>query len=321
MRVLRLVLAGWMMTVGLSSAENPLPEFELKGELLSADNLRWLPTGELEHPGIIKTEGLPGDTLGKYYLYYGPHNHEGIGLAYADSLDGPWKEFKGNPVVKGVAAPDVRWIEEKKKFFLWGHAKNAQTELWTSDDGIRFEHQGVSIKASTIGTKNATYTRCYRYPLERFGSNYLMLYSGYRPKSGKRSIWLAHSKDAIQWTQLETPLVEPVEGENLQLYCPAFLRWQGRNYVVYADGTGWRGGNLKYVEVDPHFASVGAGGERRLLLAPPEELAHRLRSPEFLLEGDLLHMISGGGRHPRRIVHATAPVAGGKTKTGEKGKD
>ena len=103
--------------------------------------------------------------LGRYYMYYAPHKHIAIGMAYSDSLDGAWTECKNNPVIKGPSAPDIRWIEEQVKFYMWGHRKNPRTELWTSEDGIRFEHRSVSITAKNIGTRNASYTRVYKYPL------------------------------------------------------------------------------------------------------------------------------------------------------------
>ncbi len=287
---------------------DPLPDFTLEGVVLHPRELSWIPTEELEHPGFIRMEGLVEKPLGKYYLYYAPHKHEGIGLVYSDNIQGPWKEYEGNPVLKGPAAPDIRWVEDEKKFFMWGHTTNSQTELWTSDDGIHFEHRGVSITASNIGTKNATYTRFYEYPLEKFGSRYILLYSGYVTNRNVRSVWLAHSKDAVNWTQLTTPLVEPATGENRQLYCPALVQWQKRNFIVYADCTSWRGGRLRYVELDEVLSPVGGGGNRFTLLDPPAELAHRLRSPEFLVEEDTIHMIAGGGKNPRLVVYGSAPV-------------
>jgi hypothetical protein len=35
-------------------------------------------------------------------------------------------------VIVGPSGPDIRWIEEKGKFYMWGHRRNSQTELWTS---------------------------------------------------------------------------------------------------------------------------------------------------------------------------------------------
>ena len=205
-------------------------------------------------------------------------------------------------------APDCRWIEEKGKFYMWGHRKNSQTELWTSDDGIHFEYHSVSVTATEIGTRNATYSRVYKYPLQRYGSRYIMLYSGVLEGKEIRCIWLACSKDAENWVQLKTPLVEPIEGEMNDCYDPTFLRWKNRNFIVYQDHTTWRGGNIKYVEVDQEFNPVGNQGERYLLMDPPPEppLKDRYRGGEFYLEGDTLYLYSSASRNPRLIVYATA---------------
>ena len=272
------------------------------------DDLEYTPTNQLIHPTIIKTEGRIKNPLGKYYLYYAPHKHVATSMAYADSLDGPWTEYENNPVIEGPAAPECRWIEEHGKFFMWGHRKNSQTELWTSEDGIRFTYDSVSVRALDIGTRNATYNRVYEYPLERFGSRYIMLYSGFIEDREIRCIWLAHSKDAKNWTPIKMPLVEPVEGENDNVYGPSLLQWKGRTFVVYQDMTSWRGGNLKYVEVDRDLNPVGDGGKRFVLIDPPSEppLNDRLRGAEFYLEGETLYMYSSASKDPRIIVYATA---------------
>jgi hypothetical protein len=286
----------------------PLPEFTFRGVALRPENLSYAPTGELEHPTVIKMEGRVENPLGRYYLYYAPHKHVGIGLAYSDSIEGPWIEYQGNPVLEGPAAPDIRWIEEKGKFYMWGHRTNKRTELWTSDDGLGFEYRGVSIDGKNIGTKNASYTRVYEYPLKKYDSKYVMLYSGFLQATGIRSIWLAHSQDAEHWTQLKTPLVKPAPGENDTIYGASLLQWDDRAFIVYQDGTAWKGGNIKYVEVDRELNPVGSGGERFVLLDPSPEppLKNRYRSAEFYRENDMFYMVSGAGSHPRIYVYATA---------------
>jgi hypothetical protein len=231
-------------------------------------------------------------------------------MAYSDSIEGPWTEYKHNPVIEGPAAPDIRWIEEKGKFYMWGHRRNSQTELWTSDDGIHFEYHSVSVTAKEIGTRNATYSRVYEYPLERYGSKYIMLYSGFIEGREIRCVWLAYSKDAENWVQLKTPLVEPIEGEQNDCYGPAFLRWKNRNFIVYQDHTAWRGGNIKYVEVDQEFNPVGDKGKRYVLMDPPSDppLKDRYRGAEFYLDGDTLYLYSGASKDPRIIVYATAKI-------------
>jgi hypothetical protein len=304
------LLAGSLSTAW---GEGPLPQFTFKGVALHPQNLDYAPTDQLVHPSIIKTAGCIKKPLGKYYMYYAPHKHIAISMAYANSMDGPWTEYNGNPVVRGPSAPDIEWIEENSKFYLWGHRKNLQTELWTSDDGLNFEYHSVSITASTIGTRNATYSRVYEYPLQRYGSKYIMLYSGFLEEKGIRCIWLAHSRDAENWVQLKTPLVEPIEGEMNDCYGPAFLRWKNRNFITYQDHTTWRGGNIKYVEVDQEFNPVGDTGRRYVLMDPTPDppLKDRYRGSELYLQGNTLYLYSSASKNPRMIVYATAEVKDG----------
>jgi hypothetical protein len=109
-------------------------------------------------------------------------------------------------------------------------------------------------------------------------------------------------------------------------YGPAFLRWKNRNFIVYQDHTAWRGGNIKYVEVDQEFNPVGDKGERYVLMDPPSDppLKDRYRGCEFYLEGNTLYLYSSASRVPRIIVYATADVKDasprrnpGNTKEGE----
>ena len=191
-----------------------------------------------------------------------------------------------------------------------GTARTARPNFGPARTGIHFEYDSVSVKASEIGTRNATYNRVYEFPLEKFGSRYIMLYSGFIEGREIRCIWLAHSKDAKNWTQIKTPLVEPVDGENNNVYGPALLRWKGRNFVTYQDMTSWRGGNFKYVELDQELNPVGNGGTRHVLIDPPpgSPLDDRYRGAEFYLEGDTLYLYSSASKDPRIIVWATAKV-------------
>lgn len=119
---------------------------------------------------------------------------------------------------------------------------------------------------------------------------------------------MAYSSDAESWTQLQEPLVEPVEGEFDNIYGPAFVQYDKRYFITYQDMTSWRGGNLKYVEVDSALNKVGNGGERYVLLDPPAgpPLNDRYRGSEFYIENDTFYMYSSASRDPRLIVYATA---------------
>jgi hypothetical protein len=106
------------------------------------------------------------------------------------------------------------------------------------------------------------------------------------------------------------PLVEPIEGENNDCYGPALLTWRDRNFVVYQDHTTWRGGNIKYVEIDQELNPVGARGKRYVLLDPPAEppLTNRYRGGEFYFESGKLYLYSSASKDPRLIVYATADI-------------
>lgn len=147
-----------------------------------------------------------------------------------------------------------------------------------------------------------------------------MLYSGFIEEKAVRCVWLANSKDAENWVQLKTPLVEPIEGEKNDLYGPSLLRWENRNFIVYQDHTAWRGGNVKYVEVDSALHPVGNTGERFVLIDPPPvpPVKDRYRGGEFYLENDTLYLYSSASSKPRIIVYATANAASdpsGKART------
>lgn len=191
---------------------------------------------------------------------------------------------------------------------MWGHAKNARTDLWKSFDGIHFEYQGASVEAKNIACRNASYSRVYEFPLKQFNSEYIMLYSGFCEEKETRFIWLAHSKDAENWIQLQNPLVEPAENEYSNLYGASLFPWKNKVYIVYQNGSSWRGGNLKYVEVDSVLNPVGRGGERYVLINPGSGLPlnNRLRGAEFYREDDRIYMFSGASSHPRIIVYAIA---------------
>lgn len=135
-----------------------------------------------------------------------------------------------------------------------------------------------------------------------------MLYSGFIEERAIRCVWLAHSKDGKSWIQEKTPLVEPIDSENHDIYCPALMQWEGKNFIVYQDHTGYRGGLVKYVELDSQLNPIGNQGERFVLIdpVPDSPVDNRYRGGEFYRAGDTLYFYTGAGKSPRIIVYATA---------------
>jgi hypothetical protein len=99
-----------------------------------------------------------------------------------------------------------------------------------------------------------------------------------------------------------------VEGEGDDIYGASLLPWQGRNFIVYQDHTSYRGGNVKYVELDSRLHPVGSRGERYTLIdpVPDSPIDNRYRGGEFYRENNTLYLYSGASKSPRVIVFATA---------------
>ena len=62
--------------------------------VLDYKDLKYNPCNDILIPSVIATDQLQ-KPLGRYYLYYAPHNAPGgVCLAYADSPAGPWKAYE-----------------------------------------------------------------------------------------------------------------------------------------------------------------------------------------------------------------------------------
>ncbi len=292
------------MNITVNAYVPPVLNFDYQGVALHYDDLQYMPRNDLVHPSIIKAADHIANPLGTYYMYFSPHVHTGIFMAYSDSMDGPWVEH-GTNLISGAAAPDIRWIEEAGTYYMWAHTSNGHTDMWSSTNGIDFTFEGIAVHKDNIGSKNATYTRVYEHGIEGIGNKYIMLYTALDLSIDIRSTWLAVSDDAITWFQDTEPLVMPAAGENDAIYGSSFLRMNNKNYIFYEDNSsGNSGGNVKYVLVDDAFTPVGSGGERVLLMDPPtgDPADDRYRGGEFYHEDDTMYYFSGAGRKYREVI-------------------
>ncbi len=132
-------------------------------------------------PTLIKVPDWVSNKLGKYYLYFAHHKGKYIRLAYADTLEGPWKIYqpgtlkiedcvcKDAPVgtgesvrhqgaensddnVQHVASPDIIIDDAKKELILYYHCplehngKRGQYTLSAvSTDGLNFKSDDVVL--------------------------------------------------------------------------------------------------------------------------------------------------------------------------------
>lgn len=218
-----------------------LPRLQYVGVILSADDLKYAPHKDIIYPTVVKTTGIT-NALGKYYLYYAPHDVPGgICLAYADKLQGPWKEYGVNPVIQRswashhsvshVSGPDAIWNQEEKKIFLYYHGENDVTRLAESRDGINFEYGGEVINTKMFeNTSEASYGRVFRHKLPGKHNKYVMLLMG--NQSGTRRIFLAWSRDGRKWETQPKPIVDPPPGTD-QVAGAVYLNRGGKHYLIF----------------------------------------------------------------------------------------
>ena len=310
------------IVAGIAAAEPNvpagLPVFKHHSIVLDYKDLKYNPCNDVIIPSVIRTEHLD-KPLGRYYLYYAPHNAPGgICLAYADRLEGPWKEYEANPIIRKdwpphysvshVSGPEAVWVEEEHELFLYYHGENNVTRLASSVDGVHFQYERVAITAAMFDRSiEASYARVFRYTLPGRDNRWIMLLMG--NCQGTRNIYLAWSKDGRTWEPRREPLLTPPPGTS-QVAQAWYLPWQGKQYLIYHahEARDKTYASLHISEVDPafeHTRHLGVFCDRRSF--SPDNVAQM--SPCFIAEGNRLYLFTNvGPRLNQKIALAIAEI-------------
>jgi hypothetical protein len=247
-------------TVETSRTAPNFPTFTALGYTIEMDDYKYNPTEEFNFPTIVDTKKHPvTNALGdyRYYLFYAPHDAPaGNCVAASDSLDGPWVEYEGNPVVgktwpkedgsgnyynvSHVSSPHVMWLEEQGCYVMYFHGENTTTRYATSTDLLNWTYGGVCVVANDFSPTNsgfneASYARVFEHQVPGLDNKYIMLLMITGPGNNThRNIYWAHSKDGISWTPVKESLLNPdmnsVYKSNFS--GPWFMEWGGRYFVI-----------------------------------------------------------------------------------------
>ncbi|WP_329038125.1 hypothetical protein OIE71_31560 [Streptomyces sp. NBC_01725] len=249
----------------LAAAPGGFPNYRYLKTLLTPSQLKYNPTGEIIFPCIRGVYDKLASPLGRYYLYYGPHDAPGgICLAYGDSLEGPFTEYTANPIVSNnwqphykvshVASPHVIWRADLKELWLYFHGENGTTRLARSKDGITFTYDKVVLTTAMMpaGSTETSYARVFAHELPSRGAHYVMLFM-LNNKSNHRDIAWGWSGDGRNWTFDQTPLVRHSDVGANNIGGPHLLSRDGSTYVVY-NTSKENGGNLLITEVGNDFS-------------------------------------------------------------------
>ena len=99
-------------------------------------------------PSLIRAPEWVSNRLGRYYLYFAHHEGTFIRMAYADSIHGPWKIFKGGVLglehtvcQNHIASPDVHVRAADREITMYFHGSTPEGQRSfraVSPDGLHF---------------------------------------------------------------------------------------------------------------------------------------------------------------------------------------
>jgi len=251
-------------TPATAAAPGGFPDYRYVKTLLTPSQLKYNPTGEIIFPCIRGTKGRLSAPLGRYYLYYAPHDAPGgICLAYGVHIEGPFTEYPHNPIVANrwqphysvthVSSPHVMWNESAKEMWLYFHGENTTTRLARSKDGITFTYDKVVLTASMLptGTNETSYARVFPYELPAKNAHYVMLFM-LNNTTNHRDIHWGWSADGRTWTFDQKALVRHTDVSAVNIGGPHLLTRGGSAFVVYNKDKE-SGGDLMITEVGKDF--------------------------------------------------------------------
>ncbi|WP_413760350.1 hypothetical protein [Streptomyces sp. MMBL 11-3] len=288
-----------------AAAPGGFPDYRYVRTLLKPSQLKYNPTGEIIFPCIRGTAGRIANPLGRYYLYYGPHDAPGgICLAYGDSLEGPFTEYPHNPIVANtwqphysvshVASAHVMWHEGLKEMWMYFHGENTTTRLARSKNGIDFTYDKVVLTTSMLpsGTTETSYARVFPHELPSRGAHFVMVFM-LNNTSNHRDIHWGWSADGRTWTFDQQPLVRHTDVGAVNIGGPHLLYRNGSTYVVYNKDKG-SGGDLMITEVGNDFSRrTHLGVFYNSVSSAPE--SGRAAAPSFGTDGGVPYMIYEAG--------------------------
>lgn len=298
----------------LAAGPAGFPSYAYLGQPFDPATLAYNPTGELIFPCVRGTYDRITGALGRYYLYYAPHDSPGgICLAYGNALDGPFTEHPANPIiprnwnghfnVSHVSSPHVLWHAASRRWYLYFHGENTTTRLATSADGITFTYRGVVLTTAMVpGISEASYARVFDHSIPSRGARYVMVYMGNH--GGRRKIFWGWSADALTWEYDPEPLISPAGDGLTDLSGPHVLRRNGTTYVVYHGNSG----KMYLTEVGDAFdREVHLGLFHAPLAGAPDN--GRSAAPTFGSDRGVEYMFyESGPRGSSRIAVARAIV-------------
>lgn len=295
------VAAGGLTSAPAAAGPAGFPTYAYIGTAFNKANLRYNPTNELIFPCIRGVYDKISNPLGRYYLYYAPHDQPGgICLAYGNSLGGQFTEYPNNPIiarnwsphysVSHVSSPHIIWDAAARQFYMYFHGENTTTRMAWSTNGVNFTYHGIVLQANAIpGLSEASYARVFEHQIPGRGNKYVMLFMG--NQNGIRRIFWGWSSNGKSWQYAQQPLVWPSDAGQGQISGAHLLKRNNTCYVVYHGD----GGDMHLTEVGNSFdRKVYLGVFHSAMAGAPD--SNRCAAPSFGTDGGVEYMFYEAGQ-------------------------
>ncbi|MFO7956224.1 MAG: hypothetical protein R6X33_03915 [Candidatus Brocadiia bacterium] len=108
----------------------------------------------LDCPFLVRVPDWVPNPLGRYYLYFAHHHGDRIGLAYSDSLDGPYTVHRSLAASDSAPADSCARPEGLREGHVGRGGRDRPEVRTTGPTPIR----NIRLKASPASTRNACKT-------------------------------------------------------------------------------------------------------------------------------------------------------------------
>jgi hypothetical protein len=223
-------------------------------QILHANEQEWEWGLDCIFPSVVEVPQTVVDRLARYYLFYSCHDSPaGIGLAISDSLRGPWRKYKGNPVMtrtccRGyahghISSPHVLFDTALNHFVMYYHGLDEwesqgaiqSTGRAVSEDGLEWiKDEQPCLDASDTNSWNSgelSYARATKFQ----SGVYHMVYMARDRNRSAPVLGYACSADGKEWKKATRPLM--VGGNGLQPYISSgqIVEISSLSYLLFCD--------------------------------------------------------------------------------------
>jgi beta-1,2-mannobiose phosphorylase / 1,2-beta-oligomannan phosphorylase len=176
-----------------------------------------------------------GDQWRMWYTGYVNDANAVMKLGYATSRDGlKWERHAGNPMLTGLWLEDMMVVKQDGRFVMFAEGVGDRAQLYTSADGIQWNHEGPLDVRYTNGEPLTPGP--YGTPTGWYENGTWHLF--YERKD--EGVWLAKSKDLKVWANVQDePVLVPGPGryDKLMIALNQIVKYDERYYAYY-HGTG-----------------------------------------------------------------------------------